>query len=101
MGTDMGKRVTEYLIDNFKNVMDYKFTAHMEDDLDNIANGDKIWHKVLKDFYDPFNDKYLKLKNDSNIKEKNNGRYLGEHPDNNWKIYATTAKYGPVVKMFR
>jgi DNA topoisomerase I len=99
--TDMGKRVTEYLINNFKDVMDYKFTAYMENDLDNIAKGEKIWYKVLKDFYNPFNDKYLKLKNNSVTKEKSNGRYLGEHPENKWKIYATTAKYGPVIKMFR
>jgi DNA topoisomerase I len=99
--TNMGKRVTEYLLNNFKEVMDYKFTAYMEDDLDNIANGKKIWHKVLKDFYTPFNNKYLTLKNNFSTKVKSNGRYLGDHPDNNWKIYATTAKYGPVIKMFR
>jgi DNA topoisomerase-1 len=52
--TDIGSLVTDYLLDNFTRVMDYSFTAEMEKDFDEIAEGNKNWSKILKQFYDPF-----------------------------------------------
>lgn len=52
--TDLGKIVTKLLEDNFKNIVDYNFTAGVEQDLDSVAEGKKDWQKVLKDFYGPF-----------------------------------------------
>lgn len=52
--TDIGKVVSELLVEYFPAEMDYAFTAKMEDELDNIAEGDGIWQPVLHEFYDPF-----------------------------------------------
>lgn len=57
MATSVGRTVVEFLITNFETVVDYDFTAKMEDDLDAIALGDKQWQVVLKDFYGPFSKK--------------------------------------------
>ena len=91
--------VTKYLNDNFDDIMKYKFTAEMEELLDKIANGDISWLKVLKDFYNPFDETYKKLYDSSNVKTKSDGEFLGKDPTTQNDIYKTTTKYGPVVKM--
>ena len=52
--TLLGRTVSKQLVEHFKNVMDYKFTAGMEAKLDDIAENKAVWNDVLKDFYDPF-----------------------------------------------
>jgi DNA topoisomerase-1 len=52
--TAVGNTVVEFLNENFKTVMDYEFTAKMEDDLDEIANGNKEWRNVMAEFWGPF-----------------------------------------------
>ena len=52
--TALGFAVNDFLMSHFTNVLDYKFTALMEDELDAIANGDKKWVPVIREFYDPF-----------------------------------------------
>ncbi len=53
--TEIGIIVTDLLIENFTNIVDIKFTAHMETNLDKIAQGEKDWLKTIKEFYQPFN----------------------------------------------
>ncbi|MCL4398120.1 type I DNA topoisomerase [Patescibacteria group bacterium] len=53
--TALGMAVNDFLMANFANIMDYKFTAGMEDQLDEIANGEKQWVPVIREFYEPFN----------------------------------------------
>lgn len=55
--TPVGIAVTDFLTLNFPEVLDYKFTADMEDDLDNVANGKREWQKEIKTFYGPFHKK--------------------------------------------
>ena len=52
--TDLGKAVNTLLVENFPNIVDIEFTAHLEDDLDQIASGAKPWVPVIRAFYDPF-----------------------------------------------
>lgn len=52
--TDLGNVVTDLLVENFPAVVDYKFTAEMEDTLDDVADGKREWQPVIKDFYGPF-----------------------------------------------
>jgi len=61
--TDIGKIVTDLLVKHFQEVVDYKFTAEMEDELDDIADGKRQWQTVIDEFYQPFA---------KNLKEKNN-----------------------------
>jgi DNA topoisomerase-1 len=53
--TALGFAVSDFLMEYFPDVFDYQFTAHLEDDLDEIANGKKEWAPVIKEFYEPFN----------------------------------------------
>lgn len=76
--TDTGKIVTHLLRDHFPKIVDYQFTAKVEDDLDNIANGKKDWVKMIDDFYQPFL-KNLNLK-DKQI-DRENYTVLGDAPD--------------------
>lgn len=55
--TTIGEAVNDFLIMNFSDVFEYKFTAEMEDDLDKIANGDVLWVGIMKEFYKPFEKK--------------------------------------------
>ena len=52
--TEIGKMVNDLLVEHFPNVVDFKFTSKMEDELDNIAKGKEKWVKVIKEFYGPF-----------------------------------------------
>lgn len=52
--TPIGMTVTDFLMKHFKTLMDYQFTAGMEEDLDRIARGERVWHKVVDEFYRPF-----------------------------------------------
>lgn len=52
--TELGRIVNTLLKDNFKDIVDLKFTAHMEDMLDNVAEGETNWKNILRDFYGPF-----------------------------------------------
>ncbi len=58
--TEIGFLVTDILVEHFPVIMDYKFTAHMEDELDEIANGQKAWVPVIKEFYGPFKENLMK-----------------------------------------
>ncbi len=55
--TPLGMAVTDFLLKNFPEIVDYKFTAKMEDDLDEIATGGKAWQPLIKEFYTPFEKK--------------------------------------------
>jgi len=61
--TAVGMVVTDFLVKYFSDIVDYDFTAEMEDDLDRIASGEKDWQKVIGLFWSPFADKLLKVEN--------------------------------------
>src|SRR5687768_727139 len=53
--TELGEIVTDLLLENFPDVLDVGFTAQMEDELDEVAEGERAWVDVLEEFYEPFN----------------------------------------------
>lgn len=92
--TSLGEKVNAYLISHFAEMMEYQFTAMMENELDEIANGKKIWYQVVQIFYDrlkPLVDKAQLEKGLAEEKKKILGKANGFH------IYQTETKYGPVV----
>lgn len=100
--TELGKKITKYLDENFINLMNYKFTSDMEDLLDDIACGKVNYIKVLDDFYKPFIKTVSELKEktkENNENKKLNERILGIHPTYEKEIIACEAKYGDVVKI--
>lgn len=99
MPTHLGTIIINYLVDNFPNVMDYHFTAQMEEKLDDIANGKLVWHEVLKEFYDDFHPTVMSIKVTNGQYEDKNARMLGVDPHTGFEIYATILKNNPVYKM--
>ena len=81
--TILGRTVSKQLVSQFSDIMDYKFTAGMEEKLDKIADKKAVWNKVLKDFYDPFIEEVNsvmktahKINIETNIKCPNCGRTM-------------------------
>ena len=98
--TDLGKLTCEYLMDNFDDIMDYKFTAHVENMLDEIAQGKKVWYKVIKSVYDKFNPVVEKIIGQFKSGSGGGGSYeriLGQDPDTGRNVVVLVARYGPVV----
>ena len=97
--TPLGKITTDYLMNRFPKIMDYQFTAKMEQYLDDISNGKYEWTCIIDKFYKQFNPLILKaLKEKPMIMDKYT-KTLGKHPESGFKIEATMAKWGPIVKM--
>jgi DNA topoisomerase-1 len=97
--TNLGIIVTEFLMKNFSDIVDYKFTASMEDSLDKIAEGSKKWTKVLDGFYKNFHPTVEKLLESKSTVKSDMTRVLGTHPELGHEISATIARFGPVIKM--
>lgn len=96
--TPQGKIVTDFLLNNFEKIIDYTFTAKMEEDLDLIATGKKKLEKVLGDFYKDFHPKIEALKKSPVLKEKKLVK-LGIHPQKKLSIYKTLGKHGGYLIM--
>ena len=94
--TPIGELVSGFLTDNFKNIVDYKFTANIEKDLDLIADAKLERVKMLKDFYGPFRDTVLVA---DGVERYNNARLLGHHPENGKPIYAKVGKNGGFIQL--
>lgn len=94
--TDIGIVVSDFLADNFDNIMDYQFTANAEKQLDEIANGNMIWTDMLSEFYNPLNEKIKKVKKEA---DKAGVRELGKDPSTNKTIIARIGRYGPMIQM--
>lgn len=94
--TPIGELVSGFLIDNFKNIVDYKFTANIEKDLDLVADAKLERVKMLRDFYGPFHDTVLQA---NGVERYNNARLLGHHPDNGKPIYAKVGKTGGFIQL--
>lgn len=95
--TDLGSVVTDFLNKYFNNVMDYGFTASIEEEFDKIATGEKVWNKMVKEFYDPF---HKEVNQTIETAERATGeRHLGQHPENNKPVIARMGRYGPMVQI--
>lgn len=95
--TDIGGVVTNFLIDHFPDVMDYGFTANVEKQFDEIAEGVKIWNQMIKDFYAPF---HIMVEKTVESSGKVSGeRLLGVDPVSNKNVFAKIGRYGPLVQI--
>lgn len=92
---DIGIIVSDYLVQNFAEILDYDFTANMEKDFDQIAEGDLVWNNVIASFYDPFHSRVEEVK--GNGQYNHVSRELGTAPDGD-KIVAKFGQYGPYVQ---
>ena len=94
--TPIGALISGFLTDNFKNIVDYKFTANIEKDLDLIADAKLDRVKMLRDFYGPFNNEVLASEG---IERYNNARLLGHDPKTGEAIYAKVGKNGGFIQL--
>ena len=92
---EIGMIVTDYLEKNFTDIMDYDFTANVEKDFDQIADGEMEWNSVIRSFYAPFHDKVDEVLHDGNFSRIS--RELGTDPEGN-KLVAKFGKYGPFIQ---
>lgn len=95
--TDIGIIVTEFLIENFGQIMDYNFTATVEEQFDQIAEGKVEWRAMLGDFYDPFHSTIEQTF--QTAAKKTAERVIGTDPATGSTIYAKIGRYGPMVQI--
>lgn len=95
--TEVGIIVTDFLVNNFNNILDYNFTASVEQDFDKIANGDKEWTSILKDFYGSFHLNVEDVK--ENATRETGERTLGNDPQSGRKVIVRLGKFGPMVQI--
>jgi DNA topoisomerase-1 len=95
--TDLGMVVTDFLTEHFKNVMDYNFTARVEAEFDEIAEGKLVWNKMIHAFYGPF---HLSIEDTlENAGRATGERELGVDPVSGKKVYARMGRFGPMVQI--
>ena len=95
--TDLGLVVTDFLKQYFDDIMDYGFTARIEEEFDEVAMGKMKWNKMIDDFYNPFKDD---VKNTIETAERIKGeRELGADPKSGRPIIARMGRYGPMVQI--
>ena len=95
--TDVGIIVNDYLQENFKDIMDYGFTADVEKEFDDIADGKANWQEMMNRFYVGF---HQQVDTAINYSTKASGeRLLGYDPKTNEKVFAKLGKYGPMVQI--
>ena len=93
---DIGMIVTDYLVKNFPQILDYKFTANVEEDFDKIAEGELVWNRLIGEFYGPFHNRVhetLSSKEYSNV-----SRELGVDPKDGLPLVAKFGQYGPYIQ---
>jgi DNA topoisomerase-1 len=95
--TDLGLVITDFLVEYFSDIMDYGFTAKIEEEFDEIAEGKKQWEKIIDGFYKPFKkDVEHTLENAERIKGE---RELGVDRESGKKVVARMGRYGPMVQI--
>lgn len=95
--TDIGVVVNDFLVEHFKGIVDFNFTAKVEKEFDEIANGLKDWTKMLRDFYGPFHTEV-----ETTIQHADratNQRELGVDPESGKPVSVRIGKFGPLVQI--
>jgi DNA topoisomerase-1 len=95
--TDIGRIVTEFLIEHFGKIMDYGFTASVEKEFDDIAQGMVQWTEMIREFYGPF---HKDVEHTIENSERATGeRLLGLDPTSGKNVFARIGRFGPMVQI--
>jgi DNA topoisomerase-1 len=95
--TDIGMIVTDFLVTNFANILDYNFTAQVEEDFDEIASGDEDWKKMMKNFYKDFHPNVVDV--EENADRASGERILGIEPKSGKQVSVRLGRFGPMVQV--
>ena len=96
--TDIGVVVNDFLMKNFTEIMDYNFTAKVEQDFDKIAEGDETWTDMMRSFYKEFEPTVERTIN-SRDQHKAGERVLGKDPKTGKPVFVKIGRFGPVVQI--
>tara|TARA_B100000809_G_scaffold260696_1_gene308118 strand:+ start:147 stop:2657 length:2511 start_codon:yes stop_codon:yes gene_type:complete len=95
--TDIGTVVTDFLVEHFDKVLDYSFTAKIEEQFDEVAEGQKQWEKMIGEFYDPF---HARIEDTLENAERASGeRLLGNDPESGRPLIVRIGKFGPMAQI--
>lgn len=95
--TDIGAIVNDFLVANFESVLDFGFTAQVEQRFDAIAEGGQDWSQMIQGFYESFHDTVNHVK--ENAQRESGERILGDHPENGRAVKVRLGKYGPIAQI--
>ncbi len=95
--TDIGEVVNEFLTGHFAEILDYGFTARVEEEFDEIAQGKKEWQNVMGDFYDFFHPRIQEV--EQNAERATGERKLGTDPKSGKNVYARMGRYGAMIQI--
>ncbi|KAB8154312.1 type I DNA topoisomerase [Kordia sp. TARA_039_SRF] len=95
--TDIGMIVNDFLVKNFSSILDYNFTAKVEQDFDDIASGNEEWKDMMKDFYKDFHPKVEDVK--ENAERESGERILGTDPETGKQVSVRLGRFGPMVQI--
>ena len=95
--TDIGTIVTDFLVKNFENILDYNFTAKVEQDFDEIAEGNVNWTQMMQEFYDKFHPTVKDV--EANAERESGERILGTHPESGKPVSVRLGKFGPMAQI--
>ena len=95
--TDIGMIVNDFLVEHFEYILDYNFTAKVEEDFDNIAEGNEEWKHMMKDFYKKF---HPQIENVTENADRESGeRILGKDPESGKTVLVRLGKFGPMAQI--
>ena len=95
--TDIGTIVTDFLVKNFENILDYNFTAKVEQDFDEIAEGNVNWAKMMQEFYSHFHPNVKEV--EANAERESGERILGKDPKTGRQVSVRLGKFGPMAQI--
>ena len=95
--TDIGSIVTDFLVKNFGAILDYNFTAKVEQDFDEIAEGNIEWTKMMQEFYDKFHPNVKEV--ETTADRESGERILGTHPESGKPVSVRLGKFGPMAQI--
>lgn len=95
--TDIGNIVNDFLVENFDRVLDFGFTAQVESEFDEIADGKEDWSSMIKDFYRDFHDTVEDVA--ENADRAKGERLLGVDPESGKNVYVRLGRYGAMVQI--
>ncbi|WP_318345300.1 type I DNA topoisomerase [Flagellimonas baculiformis] len=95
--TDIGMIVNDFLVSNFTKILDYNFTAQVEEDFDEIATGEEDWQQMMKNFYKDFHPNVLEV--EENAERASGERILGVDPKSGRQVAARLGRFGPMVQI--
>ncbi|MCD8434329.1 DNA topoisomerase 1 [Tenacibaculum dicentrarchi] len=95
--TDIGNIVNDFLVANFSNILDFGFTARVENSFDDISEGNEDWIEMIKGFYIDFHKTVEHVK--ENAERESGERILGKHPESGKTILVRLGKFGPIAQI--